>query len=234
MNMLPELLHARLAEAVEPARVFFRDDDAGWDHAALRRLLDVFARHGAPLDLAVIPTALDDELQCELTARWDRGDLLGLHQHGYRHCNHERVGRKCEFGAARPRHQQIQDLAAGRRLLRERFAHRVDDIFTPPWNRCSAATRSALRELGIRAISQTFDDSGLADDGLIELPVCLDWQKPRWPKRPLASASPIGVMLHHAELTATDLQELDQLLEFMKRKSGVQLVLMRNLGIEPC
>ena len=48
-----------LDAAREPVPVFFRDDDAGWDDARLLALLDASRRAALPVDLAVIPRALD-------------------------------------------------------------------------------------------------------------------------------------------------------------------------------
>jgi peptidoglycan/xylan/chitin deacetylase (PgdA/CDA1 family) len=230
--MLRELLLDAVRRNDEPVPVFFRDDDAGWDSAALRRLLELFRRHRWPLDLAVIPAALDDDLARDLRRRWDAGDRLGLHQHGYDHSNHERVGRKCEFGPARPRHRQLDDLAAGRERLQRVLQHRLDDIFTPPWNRCGAATRSALREIGVRALSQTLDDSGQFVDGLVELPITFDWERPRWPRTELRRGAPIGVMLHHAVLGDEDFMALDALLGEMQTLPQLRPALMRELGVD--
>ena len=67
---LDPVRHA-LDSRATPVAVFVRDDDAGWDDAALARLLDVCATHRAPIDLAVIPAALDDERAAWLLARRD-------------------------------------------------------------------------------------------------------------------------------------------------------------------
>jgi hypothetical protein len=45
---------AALDAAPAPVDVFFRDDDAGWATDRLLALLDRFAPHELPLDLAVI------------------------------------------------------------------------------------------------------------------------------------------------------------------------------------
>ena len=83
-----------------PVDVFFRDDDAGWRDDRLLALLDLFAEHALPLDVAVIPAALGEPVAAELRGR--AGARLGLHQHGFAHANHEPDGRKHEFGPSRP------------------------------------------------------------------------------------------------------------------------------------
>ena len=73
-----------------PCRVFFRDDDAGWGDARLRRAARPASRElRLPVDLAVIPAELDAGLAREL--RRAAGGV-GLHQHGLAHVNHERDG----------------------------------------------------------------------------------------------------------------------------------------------
>ncbi len=166
-----------VAEALDAApaavRVFFRDDDAGWSDDRLRVLLDRFAAHGLPLDLAVIPKALRGSLARELRAR--AGDRLALHQHGLAHANHEPEGRKFEFGPSRSRDAQRADIEAGRELLFERLGELVQPIFTPPWNRCTAETGEVLVELGFTALSRDRTAGRLGLPGLAELPIDVDW-----------------------------------------------------------
>ena len=139
-----------LDAAPAPVPVFFRDDDAGWGDERLLALLDAFAERELPVDLAVIPRELDAGLARELRAR-----PVGLHQHGLAHVNHEREGRKCEFGPARDAAAQRRDIAEGRERLTGLLGDRVDPIFTPPWNRCTTDTGRVLAELGFsRAVAR--------------------------------------------------------------------------------
>ena len=151
--------------------VFFRDDDAGWGDARLFELLDRFAAHSLPVDLAVIPMELDRALADELAAR----PRVGLHQHGLAHVNHEREGRKHEFGPSRDAAAQRADIAAGRERLADLLGERVDPIFTPPWNRCTADTGRCLAELGFEVLSREARAAPLDVPGLRELPVSVDW-----------------------------------------------------------
>lgn len=234
MSLLPEWLLAQLNATEDRRALFFRDDDAGWEHAALQRLLDLFESHDMPLDLAVIPAAVTDAVAADLRLRSDRWQHLGLHQHGFAHVSHEAVGRKCEFGSMRLREQQRADIESGRQVLQDRFGLRLDAIFTPPWNRCSTETRTVLQELGFSAISQTADDAGLIDDPLVELPITFDWHKPRSPRRALPVDAPIGIMLHHATMTDLDFEQLDQLLTILSRHGGVIAHRMRDLVSPTC
>jgi hypothetical protein len=209
-------------------QVFVRDDDAGWDDDKLLALVDVTQRAGVPIDLAAIPAAVGAGLAAELCARIDASPtLVAVHQHGLQHANHEAEGRKCEFGGARSEAAQAQDLAQGRALLTGLFGQRLQPWFTPPWNRCSAATPGLLARLGFQALSR---DRGAKprQDALPELPVDVDWSR-HWREgeqgavaRALVQAlharaadgAPLGLMLHHAAMAHEELRCLAALLAF--------------------
>jgi hypothetical protein len=198
-----------LAARETPLDVFFRNDDAGWAQDALDRLLDIFVSHDLPIDLAVIPAALDDSTAQRLnTWRTDHCGV-GLHQHGFAHLNHEPAdARKCEFGPSRSRNRQIADVVSGRMRLQS-MLNNCDPIFTPPWNRCSRPTADALVELGFALVS---DDGALAKAGCEapSLPISFDWERHRRsgsliPElvRHISNAhTPIGIMLHHETMDA--------------------------------
>ncbi len=221
-------------------RVFFRDDDAGWDDASLRELLAVFDRHSVGFDIAVIPAALTPDL-----ARWleraARTGLVGLHQHGLAHENHEVDGRRCEFGRTRSYDEQLADIDRGRVVLGAALGPAVDSIFTPPWNRCTSDTGRALADLGFRCLSR--DSSAAPLDGLAirELPVTLDWLAKtngrRWSRSTIgewlatsfATDSTVGIMLHHAAMDDDDRAALDDLLAVLRTRAHVRPVMMREL-----
>jgi predicted deacetylase len=204
-----------LESAPHPIPVFFRDDDAGWRDDRLRALLERFDAHGLPLDVAAIPQALGRRMARELVARG-----VAVHQHGLAHVNHERRGRKHEFGPSRTRELQRRDIEAGRRLLAERLGERVEPIFTPPWNRCTADTGMCLTELGFAVLSRESRALPLGIPGLRELSVSLDWCRlaaDELARRFAAAAPPVGVMFHHAEMDDYDLDRADELLALVAR-----------------
>src|SRR3954468_14638979 len=220
------LLGTALDDAPAPVEVFFRDDDAGWGDERLLALVALFERHGLPLDLAVIPAELSPALAQEL-----RGRAVGLHQHGYAHVNHEREGRKCEFGPSRSRAQQRDDIARGRERLGELLGERLDPVFTPPWNRCTRDTGEVLVELGFDVLSREHRAEPL---GLLpEVPVHLDVARlspEELDERFAAFAAaggPVGVMFHHAVMEPDDFARADELLGLL---SGHRNVVPRTLG----
>jgi hypothetical protein len=217
MSAWLEPLRKALDRSEQPTTWFFRDDDAGWADQHLYELLGCFTEFRVPVDLAVIPTQLNDELADTLLERHRRRPaLLGLHQHGYSHTNHESTGRKSEFGASRSLSQQREDIEQGAALLSAKLGVVLDPIFTPPWNRCTAATLMALRSVGVRALSRDVTAAPLETGDMVQLPVCVDWSKyqdgeaidPAALGTRLAEttdSSVVGVMLHHAVMGPAEL-----------------------------
>ena len=219
----------------EPLTLFFRDDDAGWDMAALDALLDIFAEADCPIDLAAIPGALDSACAHRLDSWRHVHPGIGIHQHGFAHIDHEPAGaRKCEFGPSRPVETQIRDIAAGRALLTGLLGE-TDPIFTPPWNRCEPETIDRLPLLGFAAYSS--DRIASAGPRLGQIPVAFDWDRQRREARletalaeALAAAStPFGVMFHHATLNCADRVFVREFFGLLSVHEAVRCVSMRSL-----
>ncbi len=218
-----------------PLDVFFRDDDAGWEMEALDRMLEIFSRHACPVDLAVIPGALDVSVATRLNAWRVASPRIGFHQHGYSHQNHEPTGeRKCEFGPTRSTNEQCGDIAVGRRLL-SAYLGDTDPIFTPPWNRCSAGATAHLPELGFAMVSADGPPPGVGP-GLAQLHVTFDWEKARRQERLeaalahalAAETGPVGLMLHHATLDGPGFDALDTIVGLLGRGAMITVRSMRH------
>jgi hypothetical protein len=238
---LDELRRA-LDATPRPVAFFCRDDDAGWADERLFALLDLFARHALPLDVAAIPCALTPACAGELRARAAAApNAVGIHQHGFAHLNHELDGRKCEFGAARGRALQQQDIELGRRVLADLFGLQLAPVFTPPWNRCTVVTAECLRAAGFRVLSRDVTAPPLGVTGLCELPVTVDWFARRKGVRlslaevgaQLAAATggpqPVGVMFHHALMCVRELQRAGELLALLAAHPNARCYLMDEL-----
>src|SRR5215470_16042897 len=154
MNFSLTRLKSSLAQQAAPPRIFFRDDDVDEDEATLRRLLRLFLERNTPINLGVIPGRLTSAC-AELLAQSVGATpaLLELNQHGWLHLNHEREGRKCEFGPSRTYAEQLADVAQGQARMTEAFGLNWSPVFIPPWNRCTEETRRAIDYLGFRALS---------------------------------------------------------------------------------
>ncbi|MFN8123587.1 MAG: hypothetical protein U0237_14280 [Thermoleophilia bacterium] len=213
-------LRAALDAAAEPVTWFVRDDDGGWADDRLDALLDLADRHGVPVDVAMIPVATGPELARRLRGRI-AGSRVRVHQHGYRHVNHEPEGRRCEFGPARGPEDIASDVRHGREVLLDRFGGDLDAVFTPPWNRSVPALAPALVACGIRVLSRDLSAGRLDHPGLAEVPVSVDWfggrRGVRWTRAELGrrmadavgAGGPVGLMLHHAVTPPGELADLD-------------------------
>lgn len=230
-----------LDQAMEPVAFFFRDDDAGWEDARLLALMDLFHNYALPLDLAVIPGALNSRLAGLLAGRKESTpDLIGLHQHGYLHQNHELLGRKCEFGGSRCFEKQFRDLWRGKRMLEDYLGDNSDPIFTPPWNRCLSITGHCLNLLGFQGLSRDSSAQPLNIPGLPELPVQVDWFKKvaqerlELPRRGLMLAEkarqqkPVGIMFHHTWMDRSERADLEPLLYLLASHSNALCRSMRR------
>jgi hypothetical protein len=202
---------ARPMQQAAPLRLFFRDDDVDEDEATLRRLLSLFLERNTPINLGVIPgrlTAACAELLAESAGVAPA--ILELNQHGWLHLNHEREGRKCEFGPSRTYAEQLADVAQGRERMTEAFGQNWFPVFIPPWNRCTEDTYRALDRLGFRALSAKRGGSVVTGYRFEDVSITLDlyrWNDGARLKSPedvvdslIAQLTPrqtIGVALHH-------------------------------------
>ncbi len=236
-----DVVREALDDSSEPVKIFFRDDDAGWANSHLCRLLDEFAKAQLPIDLAIIPHALEQKLADELLSRQQQNkQLLGLHQHGYAHVNHETDGRKCEFGTSRNKLQQKNDIDSGQQLLHAFLGDALDSFFTPPWNRCTQDTVECLEEFEFKLLSRNETAQKLKSTSLQEVPVHVDWNKffktsvnvladlgeaiaINLKNKPLT-----GIMLHHADMESFHIKPLAELLAVIANHGNAQGLLLRD------
>jgi len=231
----PDDLETRLADCMKEAAgrlpsgqhgiVFFRADDVGVPGKQFRRLMTLFMRHRTPLSLAVVPAWFT-------AARWkaikticerDRS-LWCWHQHGWRHANHEKKGKKQEFGPGRPPDAIRHDLDRGRKRLESILEEDFFPGFTPPWNRCSEETLRLLEEMGFSAISRSRGALPGVPKGFPDLPVHVDLHTRKEPDaasgfsglfkelRRALSGGLCGIMIHHQLMNDSAFEFLEQLL----------------------
>jgi hypothetical protein len=240
MSWLDPLSKA-LDETSSAVPFFFRDDDAGWEDARLFELIDLFADHRVPLDIAVIPKALSRRTAARLRRLVEAGSKsISVHQHGYEHINHEREGRKNEFGPSRSWHEQLDDIKAGQSLLLDLLGPITDPIFTPPWNRCTDITAVCLWETGFKYLSRDKTASPVDAPGLQEISISVDWFAHRNGFRlttdelgslfttAVRNQPAVGVMFHHALMDDYEFQRLRQFLQFAASHPQVRCVFMRD------
>lgn len=145
----PDLVNEldRWGNAGRIAAFWWRDDDAVAMTPALARLLSIAGT--APLALAVIPAAAETEL----AAAFGPLPQVAVLQHGWRHVNHAKAGKKSEFPPGRPPRDVAADLAAGRARLAALFGARALPVLVPPWNRFDAGFVPLLARAGIASLS---------------------------------------------------------------------------------
>lgn len=223
-------------------KVFFRDDDAGWEDAKLFKLIELFKSYNMPLDLAAIPCEMNETLARKIRLEINQNPrLLAIHQHGFVHKNHEEIGRKCEFGTSRNYKNQFIDIATGKRMLESYFGGNLSKIFTPPWNRCTVDTAKVMRELGFTALSRESGAKPFNLNGLTEISVTLDWFAKRKGMpfsrkeigeilaKQISENETVGIMLHHGVMNEKDFVFLRDLLALLRESRTVQPYLMSDL-----
>jgi hypothetical protein len=157
----------RWADAGRVATLWWRDDDAVAATPQLADLLRLAA--GIPLGLAVVPADAEPGLADALAGVPE----VGVLQHGWRHANHARHGKKSEYPAGRSAAEVSQELAAGKARLQALFGPRALPVMVPPWNRCASEFLPLLPQLGFAAISATPSRTPLPP-GLAALDVHID------------------------------------------------------------
>lgn len=221
--------------------VFLRTDDGGWADDRLTDLCSLTTDLQLPIDIAVIPMAVDERCAQKILALHEQArGLVRLHQHGFSHVNHENSGRKCEFGPGRTYAQQLADIHGGKTRLTRFFGRLVDPVFTPPWNRCTGETFNALRGLGFTGVSRIKGSEPLPAGELQQLDVCIDWFKKRHGQRmnwsqfcdycalQLEQEDDVGIMLHHEHMDANELKRFGELVTLLKSRSSIRFCAMTD------
>ena len=186
------------------ATFWWRDDDAAEATPALQRLLSLSRKAGAPLALAVIP----DAAQQEVFELLDEKTLVL--QHGCDHRNRAAPGeKKTEFPPAEPDERALERLAGAARRLKAMAGERSLPVLVPPWNRIREDLLAKVPTIGIHGVSRDGKAKPLA--GLKQVNTHIDilaWHEGRrfiGEERALSSAlklleeqDPVGWLTHHA------------------------------------
>jgi hypothetical protein len=223
-------------------RTFFRADDIAAPGGRFRHLMEVFSIHRAPLCLAVVPAWLT-------AARWQAIAGIGKktpglwcwHQHGWRHANHAREGKKQEFGFQRTPADLAHDILCGRQRLRDLMGQSFYPVFTPPWNRCGQEALGVLKASGYVAISRSRGSRPPSPSGLPSFDVDVDLHTRKdaasgdgWDNlfkelhRAIARGC-CGIMIHHQRMNTAAFDFLDVLLKALKAQTRIQMVHFKGL-----
>ena len=224
--------------------IFLRDDDIDVDEETLRQLLDISLSRSVPINLEIIPGKLT-ETGIRLLKDHKRffPELFEFHQHGWMHLNHEKQGRKCEFGTSRNFEQQFADIQKGKLLLEEIFGERFYPSFTPPWNRCTEDTFSVLDRLGFEVLSKDAGEREVSGYNFQEISITLNLYQSRKTGGGLQSPDAIvrqlisqiisgncvGILLHHKVMDDDAFCLLDLLLAELCRSTVVKFYTIQTL-----
>ena len=234
----------RIAAEGKTVDIFLRDDDVDKAEDSLRRLFDTVFAYGVPINLEVIPANLTDEciLLLKVFKGFDR-ELIEVHQHGWRHVNHEATGRKCEFGPSRRYAEQRHNILAGQRLLKTTFGKRFFPSFTPPWNRCNGTTFQVIDELGFQVLSKDRGDCPTTGYRFREISTTIDifhWKGGATLKpadtiltaliEQLDNVDPIGLLLHHKVMDEKAFSLVDDLIRRLVKFDCVHFKTLRTLA----
>ena len=196
----------------EAIRLWWRDDDAGRDHPALARLIELAERRDLPLALAVVPLWLEPPAQALIAASTQTTVL----QHGFAHANHAPPGAKPVELGGRERATVTDELREGRALLLDAFGATCLAVLVPPWNRLDPGLIRRLTACGFLGLS-TFGQrsGGEAAPGLVQVNAHLDpvdWRGSRLFVGEAAALErlcallgpdePIGILTHHLVMDA--------------------------------
>ena len=205
---LREAFARRRDAGAEPA-LWWRDDDAGADNPALRRLIALARESGCPVAVAAIPRRTDPSLKPLL-----RESGVAALVHGLAHENHAPPdAKKAEFGPHRPLGTLVAEAQSALSEARAALGETLLPVFVPPWNRMAPRLAARLPALGYVGLSAWGDGPETA--GLLRADTHIDpvdWHGGRSlfaPKTLIARAAaaldrrandpcaPLGLLTHH-------------------------------------
>lgn len=243
-NWLDQLERLILSRRKKKTVIFFRADDIGVPSIAFNALCRLFRHFNMPLALSVVPSWLNDARVNYLFQIASPSETLwSWHQHGWRHTNWEKDGKKSEFGPSRNESQKWQDLWKGFNKMKEILQGHFVPVFTPPWNRLSHDSLALLYKVGFKAIST---DQKLTLKGelsrLKNFRIYLDLHTRKTLKyksafedlmedcrRLIMAREPAGVMIHHNRMNLNAFLFLANFLEAIQKSHSITVTSFREM-----
>jgi len=123
-------------------------DDIPIGNSLAIRIARRILQSSIPIMVNVIPAlATKEALQPWLNLKNAWPQLVGIGQHGYRHCDHSESGSAHEFGPSRSYAEQFSDIVSGRKIL-EPILDQPVRVFCPPFAFYDFNTLCALEKAG--------------------------------------------------------------------------------------
>jgi hypothetical protein len=221
--------------------VFFRADDIGVSSKNYHRMMQLFLKYQTPLCLAVVPVWMTQQRWFSMEEYKKKGgDLFCWHMHGYRHMNHETIGKKQEFGL-RPLQDIAKDLSRGYERLQDIMGKTLTPIFTPPWNRCGLETMSELQQMGFKAVSRSYGSLPEPPSGFKDFVVHVDlhtgkeklpkdgWEKMLNEFKQGIGSKRCGIMIHHMRMNDQAFIFLEYLLDLICSNRQIKTITYKQL-----
>lgn len=225
--------------------LWWRDDDAHQDTAALRALLSIPER--PTIVLSVIPGVLEPTLSSLL----EKDGRNAVIQHGWKHVNHSRPGEQpSEYPDQRSRDDIARELDLGSRVLSETFGPSFMPAFVPPWHAFSASLATELADRGymlsVGARGFPFkSQSGVCVERNVDIDTA-NWEADgRFIGTSVLSVAlidglrlrsaarrehcPLGILTHHYLLNDDDLADLGELFAFLSKSPAVNFLAPADL-----
>lgn len=146
--------------------VAFRLDDPSplSDHALEARLFELFAHHGIPLTVAVVPFALSPHGSCIAASvencphvvEAHRAGIVEIALHGHSHINRSPPQSPSSEFSGVPLAVQDELIREGKIHLERLFRCDIDG-FVPPWNSFDVNTAKVAQRCGLKYISAGWD-----------------------------------------------------------------------------
>jgi peptidoglycan/xylan/chitin deacetylase (PgdA/CDA1 family) len=222
--------------------IYFRADDVGVPSENFSRLMSLFYQYRMPLCLAVVPAWLTSERWSRLKSlTGNEASLWCWHQHGWRHVNHSKEGKKYEFGPGRSVYQIESDIKNGMNRLRNIMGENFYPVFTPPWNRYDDNTVKLLRQLKYKAISGNSTNTSGNLEKITEYNVHVDLHT-RKEKSPEAGWDNLfddlskalangvcGIMVHHQRMNKQAFVFMEHFFQALSNKNYIKTVHFKNI-----
>lgn len=171
MNKIIDDLLSMIHRENKKIYIWFRDDDAGIDSDALKKLVYFFDTHSIPLLVAVIP----ERLTIGTTTLLNSSSIVSIGQHGYSHINYAPEGSPpSELTDGRDIQILTKEQLQGHAILKKYFNDKYLHCFIPPYFEISTKVLSELEKIDYTFFSSWWTN-GFTPNGIPELNVQVDF-----------------------------------------------------------